>query len=70
MNPVEYHNIQCPYCWESLEISIDISNFGVEEAASSINFIEDCQICCQPIAIDVSIGFDEKLILQARKENL
>ncbi|AOY88491.1 hypothetical protein BKP64_10130 [Marinobacter salinus] len=44
--------IQCPYCWESLDISVDPS---VPEQ----EYVEDCQVCCQPILIHVI--FDDHL---------
>ena len=42
------HNILCPYCNESITILIDPS---VEEQS----YIEDCQVCCQPILFKVVI---------------
>ena len=43
--------IHCPYCAEALNIDIDLS-------AGGQTYIEDCQICCQPmqIAFDVDNG--------------
>jgi len=54
--------IQCPYCWESLEISVDPS-------VAEQEYVEDCQVCCQPIVLAVT--FDEQLTptVQARAEN-
>jgi Cysteine-rich CPXCG len=34
--------IQCPYCGESFETAVDLS-------AGSFTYVEDCQVCCQPI---------------------
>ena len=36
--------VQCPYCGESFETAVDPS-------AGSFRYIEDCQICCQPIEL-------------------
>jgi hypothetical protein len=36
--------IHCPYCAESLQIQLDLS-------AGSQEYIEDCQVCCQPILV-------------------
>lgn len=33
---------QCPYCWETIEIVVDLS-LGEQE------YIEDCSVCCHPI---------------------
>lgn len=34
--------VQCPYCWETIEILIDPQDVGQQ-------YVEDCQVCCQPI---------------------
>lgn len=54
--------VQCPYCWETLEISVDPS-------VAEQEYVEDCQVCCQPIVLTVT--FDERLTptVQARAEN-
>ncbi|OJT01081.1 CPXCG motif-containing cysteine-rich protein [Marinobacter nauticus] len=54
--------IQCPYCWETLEISVDPS-------VAEQEYVEDCQVCCQPIVLTVT--FNEQLTptVQARAEN-
>jgi hypothetical protein len=44
----EFHQIQCPYCGEAFETLIDLS-------AGSANYIEDCQVCCQPIEFKVEV---------------
>ena len=36
--------IQCPYCGESFETAVDLS-------AGSFTYVEDCQVCCQPIEL-------------------
>ena len=40
--------MQCPYCGESFETLIDLS-------AGSATYIEDCQVCCQPIEFKVAV---------------
>ncbi|WP_339781908.1 CPXCG motif-containing cysteine-rich protein [uncultured Marinobacter sp.] len=54
--------IQCPYCWETLDISVDPSVVEQE-------YVEDCQVCCQPILLQVV--FDDNLTphVEARAEN-
>jgi Cysteine-rich CPXCG len=44
----EFHRVQCPYCGESFETLIDLS-------AGSATYIEDCQVCCQPIEFKVEV---------------
>jgi hypothetical protein len=38
----EFVAIQCPYCGEQFETAVDLS-------AGSFSYVEDCQVCCQPI---------------------
>ncbi|MEM7503109.1 MAG: CPXCG motif-containing cysteine-rich protein [Pseudomonadota bacterium] len=45
--------ITCPYCGETIDIVLDIS-------AGGQSYIEDCQVCCQPIEISFEVG-DESL---------
>jgi cysteine-rich CPXCG protein len=44
--------IQCPYCGEMLDISLDPS-------IRSQTYIEDCQVCCKPIQIRVIFEYGE-----------
>jgi hypothetical protein len=55
----EFHQVQCPYCGEAFETLIDLS-------AGSATYIEDCQVCCQPIEFKVDVdhaGALESLIV-------
>ena len=54
--------VQCPYCWEMLEISIDPS-------VAEQEYVEDCQVCCHPILLSVSIDEDQVPRVEARAEN-
>ena len=41
---MEEHFFQCPYCWESISMLIDSSQ-------SQQSYIEDCEVCCNPIQL-------------------
>jgi hypothetical protein len=43
--------VTCPYCGEDVEVSLDPGSGAVQE------YIEDCQVCCQPWR--VSVVYDE-----------
>ncbi|RTZ65058.1 MAG: CPXCG motif-containing cysteine-rich protein [Aquificaceae bacterium] len=62
MNILEEQVISCPYCGESIEILIDLS-FG------EASYIEDCQVCCRPINIDIAEDEWGKRIIRAYDEN-
>ena len=40
------HFFQCPHCWETISFLIDRS---IEKEL----FIEDCEVCCNPIEVNV-----------------
>lgn len=48
MSLTETLSVQCPYCWESIEVLIDCS---VEEQ----RYVEDCFVCCRPIVLHVRL---------------
>lgn len=62
MSALESVLIQCPYCWETLDVSVDPS---VQEQ----EYVEDCQVCCRPIVIHVSFDDDLTPHVEARAEN-
>lgn len=42
--PTEFVAVQCPYCGERFDTVVDLS-------AGSFSYVEDCQVCCQPIEL-------------------
>jgi hypothetical protein len=50
----EFHQVQCPYCGEAFETLIDLS-------AGPATYIEDCQVCCQPIEFKVEVDHAGRL---------
>ncbi len=50
-NRLEELAIQCPYCWQTIQVLIDCSVEAQE-------YIEDCQVCCRPIVFDVLVDDD------------
>jgi len=43
---MEEHFYQCPYCWEQVSVLVDVSQ-------SSQTYIEDCEVCCNPIQFHI-----------------
>ena len=62
MNLEESAEITCPHCWESLTIMLDLS-------LPAQDYIEDCQVCCQPIRIIYTSEAGELLSLAAEQSN-
>lgn len=40
------HFFTCPYCWEPISMLLDTS-------MNEQSYIEDCEVCCNPIQIQV-----------------
>lgn len=55
-------SIHCPYCSEVITILVDPS-------ISEQSYVEDCQVCCQPITLDVVIDETDAVEVYARQEN-
>lgn len=58
---MEEQFFQCPYCWEEISMLIDMS-------VSRQTYIEDCEICCNPIQLTVGIQNGE--IIEFQAENI
>ncbi|PZP61574.1 MAG: CPXCG motif-containing cysteine-rich protein [Pseudoxanthomonas spadix] len=59
---LDFQLIHCPYCGEPLEFAVDAS-------AGDADYIEDCQVCCRPIAIALRLDEDGAAQIAARAEN-
>lgn len=44
--------VYCPYCGESVELLLDASGGEMQE------YVEDCEVCCQPWSVRVTIDQD------------
>lgn len=51
----EFVSLACPYCWERYETQVDLS-------AGSCSYVEDCQVCCQPIQLSCEIDDEGRLV--------
>ncbi len=52
----------CPYCGESISILVD-GSLNYQE------YVEDCEVCCSPIIINIEITYNEDILISTRKEN-
>lgn len=52
MYPMELElekKFKCPYCHEKISMLLDMSENGIQD------YIEDCEVCCQPIQIHFEV---------------
>ena len=55
-------SIYCPYCGESIEIQIDLT-------VNKQEYIEDCQVCCRPITVNVDVQDSEEYNVSVQQED-
>jgi hypothetical protein len=44
MDLVRGQQATCPHCWETIELTLDLS-------VGEQSYIEDCPVCCRPMAV-------------------
>lgn len=49
-----WSNLDCPYCGETSRLSADLTD-------QSRSFIEDCEVCCQPIQVTLHVDDSGRL---------
>ena len=59
MNETEF---LCPYCWQANSITVDVS------AGREQSFTMDCEICCRPVALTVTLDDDGRPMVDATAE--
>jgi hypothetical protein len=52
---MDFVTIQCPYCGQQFGTAVDLS-------VGSFSYIEDCQVCCQPIELTGEVDDSGALI--------
>jgi len=53
------HFFQCPYCWEEISMILDPS-------VPSQTYVEDCEVCCNPIEVHTEFEEGELTAFEAR----
>jgi hypothetical protein len=54
-------DIVCPYCGETIVISID------EGGGPTQRYVEDCSVCCRPIELAIDEGEDGEIVASATR---
>ena len=62
MDLLREHMVTCPYCGENFTVMIDCS---IPEQS----YVEDCQVCCQPVVFDVADATAGEPAVTVRQEN-
>lgn len=59
---LHFETITCPYCWESIEVALDLSVEAQQQ-------VEDCSVCCRPIVIAYRAAEGELVALDTAAES-
>ncbi len=62
MRSLSEQPLDCPYCGEQVSVVVDHS---LEEQ----EYVEDCEVCCRPMLISISVDADGAVRVSARYEN-
>jgi hypothetical protein len=60
MNGQQEVSIVCPYCGEPISVLVDPS-------IESQRYVEDCEVCCQPMLMDCMVDGDGQVSVEARR---
>lgn len=55
-------DVECPYCGELITLVLDSS-------AGAQRYIEDCQVCCRPITVDMDVDADGDAVVRVQAED-
>ena len=61
-NEMSDQSIQCPYCWQHIDVALDLS-------VDQQEYIEDCQVCCRPIVFEVQVTHDGDSSVSVKSED-
>ncbi|WP_108422723.1 CPXCG motif-containing cysteine-rich protein [Flagellimonas amoyensis] len=57
---MDEHFFQCPYCWEEISFLLDSS-------VRQQTYVEDCEVCCNPIEVSLTFEDQELITFEARE---
>lgn len=59
---LDYVTVYCPACGEPQTMTVDTSG-GAQR------YVEDCQICCRPMDVSVSVDADDSARVRVGRDN-
>ncbi|WP_083839436.1 CPXCG motif-containing cysteine-rich protein [Methylophaga frappieri] len=62
MQAIQEHAVNCPYCGEVISLLIDSSEVFQD-------YIEDCEVCCRPIRLQIDCGDGSECTILTFHEN-
>jgi hypothetical protein len=62
MNQLHEVPVECPYCGEAISLVVD-------DSVTEQRYIEDCQVCCQPMVVRALVMDDHRCRVEVRRED-
>nr|WP_067293169.1 CPXCG motif-containing cysteine-rich protein [Marinobacterium profundum] len=62
MNTQEEVEFYCPYCGERISVLVDCSE-------AEQQYVEDCQVCCSPMVLNIRVDESGLAVVDALQEN-
>ena len=62
MRDLTEHSVTCPFCGEHITVLVDGS-------AGPQQYVEDCEVCCRPIVLDITFDAEDDASISVRYEN-
>ena len=62
MPEITEQTISCPYCGKAICVLVD-------DSLPQQRYVEDCQVCCRPIVLDVTVDLGGDISVLVRSEN-
>jgi len=59
-NPLIERRARCPHCDERIWLVLDLS-------AGAQSYVEDCEVCCQPMLVSYDVHDGEAIALQVER---
>lgn len=56
------HALGCPFCGESVSVLVDTSE-------PEQRYVEDCQVCCRPMALEIQVDVDGSVVVTASTDS-
>lgn len=62
MNTEENEFVNCPYCWEQIEVAVDCT-------VGEQSYVEDCHVCCRPIHFQIHVDSEGFPVIDVMTDN-
>jgi hypothetical protein len=59
----DFHDFLCPYCSQPNTLTVDLTGGAHQD------FTVDCEVCCAPVAVRLTLAGDRVVAVKTEREN-